>query len=97
MEKFGSRNKEKNKIMKHIKLYEQYDFEDLSDEELFGKQEKDLFLGENGGGGGGHCIFCVLLIIHLMLLYMIIWMELAKKYTQEQCSNINLLLKKILE
>jgi len=23
--------------MKHIKIYEQYDFEDLSDEELFGK------------------------------------------------------------
>jgi len=25
--------------MKHLKLYEQYDFEDLSDEELFGKEE----------------------------------------------------------
>jgi len=28
--------------MKHVKLYEQFDFEDLSDDELFGKQEKDL-------------------------------------------------------
>jgi len=33
--------------MKHLKLYEQLDFEDLSDEELFG-DEKDLFLGKNG-------------------------------------------------
>jgi len=35
--------------MKHLKLYEQYDFDDLSDEELFGKPEKDLKLAKLGG------------------------------------------------
>jgi len=30
-----------------MKLYEQFDFEDLSDEELFGEKEKDLVLGKH--------------------------------------------------
>ncbi len=28
--------------MKHLKIYEQYDFEDLSNEELFGKEETEI-------------------------------------------------------
>jgi len=38
--------------MRHVKLYEQYDFEDLSDEELFGTNrgpyDNILEYGENG-------------------------------------------------
>jgi len=39
--------------MNHLKLYEQYDFEDLSDEELFGKEIKrnmmmDMMIYDNG-------------------------------------------------
>jgi len=36
--------------MKRLKLYEQYDFEDLSDEELFGKEEEHpmgIFYNDN--------------------------------------------------
>lgn len=33
--------------MRHLKLYEQFDLDDFSEEEIFGEQ-KDLFLGKNG-------------------------------------------------
>jgi len=35
--------------MKHLKLYEQFDFDDLSDEELFGKEiKRNLIKGAEG-------------------------------------------------
>jgi len=45
--------------MKHVKLYEQFNFDDFSDEELFGGPEKDLNLMATADDDGNNSYYVV--------------------------------------